>query len=408
MVAFLVRCHSLEMLPIPRQISARVATETEVPALDTPANTSWRPAILAFLLQLSERYSVPGLRTYFKVPTDMAWGTLENGSWNGMVKMVHSNQVDIAISEFTMTKNRLDVVDYTMPLLFKRIFVRASNDAKYSEWGNFVAPFSPSLWLTLGVFIVGISAYFHVLHAIRMHMCDSETRVPRRYCPYKSVFHVLGAFCQQGQGITPRSSSCRIALLFTLLTAVLTLSTYSGSFISNLSIPITKFPYDNLEQMLNQGNYTFAVLRQSAEYDQFETSKVRFLKDVYRIHLAPHKDDLPTTDLSAIQRLCQRNKYSVLISMDLAEGLMDQVGCTVVPLAKEIFPATLAMIVTKSSPYLGIINYQSAQLLIATESRIVLAHHSEAAIRHPAASLCAIFSSGPCPRSFRSSKPIKE
>nr|CAD7411553.1 unnamed protein product [Timema poppensis] len=87
------------------------------------------------------------------------------------------------------------------------------------------------------------------------------------------------------------------------------------------------------------------------------TSKVRFLKDVYRIHLAPHKDDLPTTDLSAIQRLCQRNKYSVLISMDLAEGLMDQVGCTVVPLAKEIFPATLAMIVTKSSPYLGIINY---------------------------------------------------
>ncbi|CAG2055655.1 unnamed protein product [Timema podura] len=58
--------------------------------------------------------------TYFKVPTDMAWGTLENGSWNGMVKMVHSNQVDIAISEFTMTKNRLDVVDYTMPLLFKR------------------------------------------------------------------------------------------------------------------------------------------------------------------------------------------------------------------------------------------------------------------------------------------------
>nr|CAD7411554.1 unnamed protein product [Timema poppensis] len=176
----------------------------------------------------------------------------------------------------------------------ERIFVRASNDAKYSEWGNFVAPFSPSLWLTLGVFIVGISAYFHVLHAIRMHMCDSETRVPRRYCPYKSVFHVLGAFCQQGQGITPRSSSCRIALLFTLLTAVLTLSTYSGSFISNLSIPLTKFPYDNLEQMLNQGNYTFAVLRQSAEYDQFEVSigliketlENKTIEETYRIHLS--------------------------------------------------------------------------------------------------------------------------
>nr|CAD7411556.1 unnamed protein product [Timema poppensis] len=150
MVAFLVRCHSLEMLPIPRQISARVAvsfqfwsrvhidrghTETEVPALDTPANTSWRPAILAFLLQLSERYSVPGLRTYFKVPTDMAWGTLENGSWNGMVKMVHSNQVDIAISEFTMTKNRLDVVDYTMPLLFKS-FIRPLRDTNIPQRGK--------------------------------------------------------------------------------------------------------------------------------------------------------------------------------------------------------------------------------------------------------------------------------
>ncbi|KAJ9590515.1 hypothetical protein L9F63_016466, partial [Diploptera punctata] len=46
---------------------------------------------------------------------ESVFGILVNGSWNGMIEKLRSRCVDIAISEFTMTRDRMEVVDFSLP-----------------------------------------------------------------------------------------------------------------------------------------------------------------------------------------------------------------------------------------------------------------------------------------------------
>ena len=39
----------------------------------------------------------------------------ENGSWTGMIGMLHRNEADIAVADFTPTKERYQVADFIMP-----------------------------------------------------------------------------------------------------------------------------------------------------------------------------------------------------------------------------------------------------------------------------------------------------
>jgi ABC-type amino acid transport substrate-binding protein len=57
-------------------------------------------------------------RTSFQRAT--AYGKLVNGSWNGLMKMLSTYEVDVGLDEFTMTKERLGVVDFIFPLIYTR------------------------------------------------------------------------------------------------------------------------------------------------------------------------------------------------------------------------------------------------------------------------------------------------
>jgi len=45
--------------------------------------------------------------------TDSHGSKSGNGSWNGMVSLVHSGVADIGVAEFTVTKERSEVVAFT-------------------------------------------------------------------------------------------------------------------------------------------------------------------------------------------------------------------------------------------------------------------------------------------------------
>ena len=44
-------------------------------------------------------------------------GIDENGTWSGMIGMLHYNQADIAVADFTPTPTRRQVVDFCMAFL---------------------------------------------------------------------------------------------------------------------------------------------------------------------------------------------------------------------------------------------------------------------------------------------------
>jgi hypothetical protein len=45
---------------------------------------------------------------------------MKNGSWNGIIQMVISNEVDVGVGSFTLTADRFAVVDGVTPLKISR------------------------------------------------------------------------------------------------------------------------------------------------------------------------------------------------------------------------------------------------------------------------------------------------
>ncbi|XP_022239256.1 glutamate receptor 2-like [Limulus polyphemus] len=53
----------------------------------------------------------------FIEPTERGWGKkLSDGTWNGMIGMLHRNEVDLAIGPFVVTEERAQVIEYTKQL----------------------------------------------------------------------------------------------------------------------------------------------------------------------------------------------------------------------------------------------------------------------------------------------------
>jgi hypothetical protein len=78
-----------------------------------------------------------------------------------------------------------------------RLFIRQPNTVDV-DWGNFLQPFEPSLWLSILVVILVVSVLVEVCHQLSRHFgtCSAE----QQYRPFfhDSLFHVFSAFCSQG------------------------------------------------------------------------------------------------------------------------------------------------------------------------------------------------------------------
>lgn len=55
------------------------------------------------------------------VPPDGAYGFRDaNGTWNGVVGMVATDEVEFGLSLFSFVKERMDVIDYLPPILSQK------------------------------------------------------------------------------------------------------------------------------------------------------------------------------------------------------------------------------------------------------------------------------------------------
>jgi hypothetical protein len=79
---------------------------------------------------------------------------------------------------------------------------------------------------------------------------------------------------------------------------------------------------------------------------------------VYKKLIAPYESDMPATPLDGLRRVCADKKYVFfginLLNTDFARTL----PCQLVPLPGTSYKNTWAFIVSKSSPYKGLINWR--------------------------------------------------
>nr|CAD7263326.1 unnamed protein product [Timema shepardi] len=291
---------------------------------------------------------------------DNAYGiyNVSSGSWNGMMEMVRSGQVHVAIGDFSMTRRRSTEVGFLFPIIQTSysVFIRVPSGQQL-PWGGFFSPFARDMWLGMGVCVLILTAQWSVLCSVAKRLDSHEASTSERRHPGGSLLSVLRAFLAQGNDWIPEAMSCRLVFLTTYLTALVMNAAYSASLISSLSRQTTVVPFQGLQQLYNDSTYSFVVIKKTAEYNSFQDSNDPMMIKAF-IKYLKGKEDLPLNLGEALDHICTKSKYSALLELEQAKSVSSNISCEIMALPQEVIPVTLSPIVAKHSPYMELLSYQ--------------------------------------------------
>jgi len=77
---------------------------------------------------------------------------------------------------------------------------------------------------------------------------------------------------------------------------------------------------------------------------------------VYKKLIAPFKNDLPVSHSNGFRTVCFENKYVYFGNTLLAKYFSWDVSCLLVPIPETSYPEPVVFIISKNSPYKGLIN----------------------------------------------------
>ncbi|XP_076619997.1 glutamate receptor-like [Colletes latitarsis] len=269
----------------------------------------------------------------------------EKKIWTGVIGEVVSRVVDFGIAEFSMSNHRLDVVDFTLPLILSRNKVYFQKpDASSVQWSAYFKTFKMDIWMAIIFTIVSAP--------ILLTLMKTRGRIVMKIIA-DNYIKVWGIFCQQGMSEFPNESSLRLAFLSIFLSALIILSAYSASLISFLTVSTVALPFSTLEEFACHGSYKLIAFKNSADYDMIISANDSVSLRLKR--LLKKKQDLPMTVFDAFQQVCSE-KVGFYVT-EVIQNAMDRVPCEIVYIEAGKLDS-LALVLNKGSSYTGLINYQ--------------------------------------------------
>ncbi|XP_043682441.1 glutamate receptor ionotropic, delta-1-like [Vespula pensylvanica] len=270
--------------------------------------------------------------------------------WTGAIAELYAGHIDIALSGFSITNARLNVVDFTHPVFKTKNFLVIREPEKFRiKWSSYFLAFNHSVWFAIFGLLIGTSIFL-----IFLKMKNGTDR-KIGYLFFDNFLEIWGIFCQQGLVDFSHKSSLRIAYFSIFLWVTVLWAVYSAALISFLTSVIHVLPFDSFERFVTDGTYQLAVVRGSAFYDKFANSGDPFAKEVMKLML--EDKNLPDTAVEILKRICKNRKLAMYTYDDIRKRVNDKILCNVV-LIDTGHVSNFAITLSKDSPFTDVINFQ--------------------------------------------------
>ncbi|XP_069995848.1 glutamate receptor ionotropic, kainate 1-like [Penaeus vannamei] len=182
-------------------------------------------------------------------PPDGLWGARQNnGSWSGMMGMVHREEVEFAVGPFTITPERETVCDFSWPVHSDNLALIMVRPGLQNDVSGFLKPFSWVVWLLVLLSVVGVgAAMFAIERGEEKVFTFSEKNLLRKVTQW-----VLQTLTQESAEWLPRKDGGRLLVTTWLLASLVFMSSYSGILTAMLTVPRVTIPIDSLADLVAQ------------------------------------------------------------------------------------------------------------------------------------------------------------
>lgn len=304
------------------------------------------------------------------------WGFYRNGTYNGILGMYESNQIDFSVTPFRITIDRFDIVDFSITTWITTATITFRHP-KNSLRNAFLQPLSPWVWNLILIIL------FVVTILIMLTMRCLKFDMPIKNVTFIRAFMTsLGIMCQQGFMENFHCSSTRFVLLISIFFSQIVYQFYS-SFIVGSLLTMPPKTINDLRQLIDS-NLQVGIEDITYNTDFFQTTTDPLALELYDkkiLHGKSHGKFYPIEDGI---KLMQKGAFAYHFDTSYGNRIIVQnFSATEICELHEMFlfpPRPLSVTVAKRSPFKELI---MVEMIRFTENGILNYHNTKWQTKKP-------------------------
>uniref|UniRef100_A0A6P7EYU5 Glutamate receptor ionotropic, kainate 2-like n=1 Tax=Diabrotica virgifera virgifera TaxID=50390 RepID=A0A6P7EYU5_DIAVI len=213
----------------------------------------------------------------------------ETDTWNGLIGDVINQKAHLGIADLTITQERQEVVDFSLPFMTLGISV-LYRTPDYGETRTFAVlnPFSRSVWMSIVYAYIFISLGLYIILRLSpadwevSHPCDELDDTMKNYWNLKNCLTVaFKGLTSQSNDILPKGQSARLAITVWWMFSLL----ISSMYIANLALMVNQAnmepSIESVEDLATQTKVKYGCLHGGATQNFLKTANSTIYQRMY-------------------------------------------------------------------------------------------------------------------------------
>ncbi|XP_076358702.1 glutamate receptor ionotropic, kainate 2-like [Tachypleus tridentatus] len=281
---------------------------------------------------IREISKIRGFKYTIKEVSDKTYGKKnKHGEWNGMIRELIDGNADIAIGDLTITYEREEVVDFTMPFMNLGISILFRKPAKkVPKLFSFLSPLSLEVWVYMVTAFLGVSIFLFVVARFspyewtNPHPCEPEPdTLENQFSLLNTLWFTIGCLMQQGSELTPKAMSTRVVAGIWWFFTLIMVSSYTANLAAFLTVERLVTPIESADDLAKQSTIHYGCVQSGSTQAFFEESNIPTYKRMWNFMESTRPRVFVESIEKGVERVRNEN-YAFLMESTTIEYLVER------------------------------------------------------------------------------------
>ncbi|XP_013791388.2 glutamate receptor ionotropic, kainate 2-like isoform X2 [Limulus polyphemus] len=208
-----------------------------------------------------------------------------------MIRELIDREADLALADLTITYEREEAVDFTMPFMNLGISILFRKPTEnVPKLFSFLSPLSLEVWIYMAIAYLGVSLLLFILARLTPleweapHPCDPDSDVlENQFTILNSFWFTIGSLMQQGTEVAPKAMSTRVVATMWWFFTLIMISSYTANLAAFLTAERMNSPIESAEDLAKQVSIQYGCLSSGSTKNFFKESSIPTYKKMWAV-----------------------------------------------------------------------------------------------------------------------------
>ncbi|XP_066262969.1 glutamate receptor ionotropic, kainate 2 [Euwallacea similis] len=276
-----------------------------------------------------------GFNYTIKLAPDGRYGSLnrQTNEWDGMIRELLDQKADLAIADLTITYDREQAVDFTMPFMNLGISILYRKPIKQPpNLFSFLSPLSLDVWIYMATAYLGVSVLLFILARFtpyewhNPHPCDKDPdRLENQFTLFNCMWFAIGSLMQQGCDFLPKAVSTRMVAGMWWFFTLIMISSYTANLAAFLTVERMDSPIESAEDLAKQTKIKYGALRGGSTAAFFRDSNFSTYQRMWAFMESQRPSVFTSSNQEGVEQVVKgKGSYAFLMESTTIEYIIER------------------------------------------------------------------------------------